>query len=134
MANRINILITCLAGCIVAALFGLLMVFKFRAPFLAMVSAAVFPAVACWISGISNRKQLAKIAAYGAIGWMLASMLRPIVGQTPVLRAARIADLPLLGFEWLLFASFVSTLLALVGAYFAPTGDSSREPDQSQLD
>ena len=131
MANRLNNLIVCFTGCLVAGLFGLLMLIKFEAPLFAMIAAGLFPAVACRISGVKNKKQLAKIAAYGLIGWTLASMLQPVICQSSISRAARIVNLPLFGHEWHIFASFVSTLLALVGAYFVSTDDKIQNFDKS---
>ena len=134
MSNRLNNMAACLAGCILAALFGLLTLLKFDAPFVALISAGAFPAFACWMSGIKNNKQLCKVGVYGTIGWMLAYMLQPVISQSSVSRAARIAELPLLGHEWHIFASFVSTLLALTATCFIPVGDTVRGNDEAEPD
>ena len=123
----------CLAGCIAAALLGLLMLVKFEASFFALLSIAIFPAFACWMSGLTDSKQLCKIAAYASTGWMLAYMLQPVVSQSSLSRAARIAKLPLLGHEWHIFACFISTLLALTGAFFVPVGDILEKSNKAQL-
>jgi len=132
LSNRLNSMASCLAGCIVAGLIGLLALLKFDAPFVALISAGVFPPFACWMSGIKNIKQLCKVGVYGTFGWMLASMLLPVVSQSSDSRAARIAELPLLGHEWHIFASFVSTLLALTGTCFIPVSDTTRGGDQAE--
>ena len=118
--TRLNRLLSCLAGCLVATLVGLLAMLKFDAPVFALLSAAVFPTFAVWIAGLIDRKQLAKIAAYAAVGWALTFMLQPISGQSSTSRARRVAESPLVGHEWHVPASCVSTLLALIGTGFAP--------------
>lgn len=120
MSSRLNNLLACFAGCVVAALVGLLGLLKFDAPILAMLSAGVVPAIACWLAGMTDKQQLAKIAVYAALGWMLPFMLQPVVAQSAASHAQRIMSLPLLGHEWHILASFLSTLLALIGVYFAP--------------
>ncbi|MBN1587912.1 MAG: hypothetical protein JW888_00190, partial [Pirellulales bacterium] len=77
-------------------------------------------AVGCWMSGITDKKQLAKIAAYAAVGWALTFVLQPSIAQSASSHARRILALPLVGYDWHIVASLVSTLLALIGAYFVP--------------
>ncbi len=120
MGERINTMLACLAGCVVATLVGLLVLLKFDAPILAMFSAGLFPAVACWLAGITDKKQIAKIAGYAAFGWMLTFMLQPTVSQSAESHVRRILTLPLLGLDWHIPSSLVSTLLALIGVFFMP--------------
>jgi hypothetical protein len=109
---------------------------KFDAPVLAMISAGLFPAIACWKTGMIENRQVAKIAGYAAIGWMLTFMLQPVAAQTSASHLRRILTLPLLGHEWHVPASAVSTLLALVGVCFAPLTNESttkrRQDDNSE--
>jgi hypothetical protein len=120
MAQRINTMLACIAGCIIAALTGLLVLLKFDAPILAMLSAGLFPAIACWLTGTVGIKQVGKIAGYAAMGWLPAFMLQPAIAQSSASHVRRILTLPLLGHDWHIPASLVSTLLALIGVYFAP--------------
>jgi hypothetical protein len=120
MAKRLNILFACFTGCVVAALFGLLLMLLFVTPIFAMLSAGAFPTIACRIAGIDDKKQLLKIAVYGAVGWILMFMLQPSISQPLTLRLQRIVEMPLVGYDWHIPASVVSTILALVGAWFAP--------------
>ena len=117
--GRVNTMFACFAGCVIAALIGLLALLKFDMPILAMISAGLLPAIACWLAGMTNKKQLAKIAGYAAIGWMLTFMLQPAIAQTTASHVRRIMTMPLLGHDWHIPASFTSTLLALIGVYFA---------------
>ena len=120
IVNRSNRLIACFVGCIIASLLGLVLVFVLDSPWFAFLTAAVIPTLACWRSGISSSAQLIKISAYSGTGWMLTFMLQPGFAQSAASHARRIAELPLAGNEWHLPACFVSTLLALIGVYFAP--------------
>lgn len=139
MADRINLIVACLAGSVIATLVGLLALLKLDAPILAMLSAGLFPAIACWKTGIADNRQVAKIAGYAAMGWLLTFMLQPITAQSSASHVRRILTSPLLGQDWHIPASVVSTLLALVGAYFAPLmtestttkqpGDIPQKPD-----
>lgn len=136
LAKRLNILMICLAGCIVAGLFGLWALIKLNNEWLAFFSATTFPVIGCWYAGLHDRKQLAKIAMYAALGWFLAAMLRPVTVEAPrfreISRARRIMNGPLAGQEWQIPASVVSSLLAMVGAAFVPRdclSDSDAELD-----
>lgn len=120
MLARLHHLIACFAGCVIASLFGLLLMLKFDAPILGMLCAALFPALACRLSGVCDRKQLVKIAFYAGGGWMLMFMLQPVVSQSAASHAERIVALPLMGNDWHIPTSIVSTLLALVGVCFIP--------------
>ncbi len=120
MARRIGNLFPCLIGCVVGALTALLVMLTLDAPILSMLCAALFPAIACSIAGIIDKKQLGKIAFYAVIGWTLAYMLQPTVSQTAASHARRIVSLPLVGHEWQIAASIASTVMALVGVCFVP--------------
>ncbi len=120
MATRINNLFACLAGCFIAAILGLLLLLKLESPALAMLTAGIVPAIACWLSGITDKRQLVKIAIYGGTGWVLTFMLQPAIAQSAASHTQRIATLPLFGNDWHIPASIVSTLLALIGVYFVP--------------
>jgi hypothetical protein len=104
----------------VAAFFGLWAMLEFDAPILALLSAATFPVFAGWVAGLHDRKQLAKIAVYAALGWALTFMLQPVTVQYPSSRASRIAESPLVRCEWQIPASAVSSLLVMVGVGFVP--------------
>jgi hypothetical protein len=133
MAQRLYNLFACLIGCVVGSLLGLLLMLKSDAPFLAMLCARAFPAATCWMAGISDTKQLCKIASYAAIGWLLTVLLEPAIAQSPAQRLRHIVALPLVGYDWHLLASIVSTLLALVGAWFATIHGTPRNEDSVDL-
>ena len=122
MTGRPGNLIACFAGCLIGSLVGLIIMLKFDAPFLAAISAAIFPTLACRWAGITNRKQLVKIAVYSGVAWILTFMLQPVVARSEAQRIQRILELPLLGNDWHVPAAAVSTLMALVGVYFIPVG------------
>ena len=132
MSKRTNHLLACFAGCVVGSLFGLLIMLKLDAPILAMLSAGVFPAIWCRMSGITDKKQLGKIAAYAAVGWILTYMLKPSVAGFAASHTRQILTLPLLGYGWHIPASVVSTLLALVGAYFVPVHRNAIDESRAQ--
>ena len=106
MNRRFRLLGSCFTGCIIASLAGLI------------------PCAACWLAGIRDPKQLAKISAYAFIGWALTFALQPAVAQSAASHAQRIAGLPLVGREWHIPATVVSTLLALIGTTFCPVSNS----------
>ena len=133
MAERINNLFACLAGCVVGALLGLLCLIRFDEPVLALLSAGTAPAIACWLGGISDKNQIAKIFVFASIGWLLTYMFQPVVAQSASTHAERVASMPMLGYEWHGLASLVSTLLALVGAYFAPADDEHIDSSSDEV-
>jgi hypothetical protein len=102
-------------------LVGLILRIQFDVAFFELVSATCFPSLACRIAGITDKKQLAKIAVYAGIGWMITYFLGPAVTQSAASHAQRIAASPLIGNEWHIATSLASALLALVGVYFIPT-------------
>ena len=116
--GRLNTLLFCFTGCVIAALLGLILLLKFDNELLAILSAAVFPTDGCYLSGIKGHRQLGKIALYAGIGWTLGYALQPAVAQTSASHIQRILKLPLLGYDWHVHGSVVSTLLSMVGAYF----------------
>lgn len=120
MLDRIKIMLACLVGSVIAALVGLVMLLTFNAFVLPMLSAALFPAIACWKTGKIEFNQIAKIAGYAALGWLLGSMLQPMIVESPAQHSQRILAMPLVGRDWHIPASALSTLLALVGVSFAP--------------
>ena len=128
MNRRFRLLGSCFTGCIIASLVGLWLMLAFDAPVFAALAAAVIPCVACWLAGIRDPKQLAKICVYAFIGWTLTFALQPAVAQSAASHAQRIAGLPLVGREWHIPATIVSTLLALIGTAFCPIpGSTSNE-------
>ena len=120
LKKRLNMMLACFLGCVVAALLCLLIAIKLDSPFLALVVAGMLPAGACFCAGLRDRKMVAKIVIYATVGWALTFMLAPQIGQSPDSRTRRIADVPLVGKEWYIPSSLVSTLLAMVGATFIP--------------
>lgn len=124
MKRRFRLLGACFVGCAVGSLAGLWLMITFDAPMLAAFAAGLLPLAACWLAGLHDSKQLAKIAAYAFVGWMLTFDLQPAVTQSAASHAQRIAGLPLVGREWHVPASIVSTLLALIGVAFCPLPDA----------
>ena len=125
MNRRFQLLGSCFAGCIIASLAGLWLMLAFDAPMLAALAAGTIPCAACWLAGIRDPKQLAKISAYAFIGWSLTFALQPAVAQSAASHAQRIAGLPLVGREWHIPATVISTLLALIGTAFCPIPNSA---------
>ena len=125
MNRRFQLLGSCFAGCIIASLAGLWLMLAFDAPMLAALAAGTIPCAACWLAGIRDPKQLAKISAYAFIGWSLTFALQPAVVQSAASHAQRIAGLPLVGREWHIPATVISTLLALIGTAFCPIPNSA---------
>ncbi len=66
------------------------------------------------------------IAAYAAIGDALTFTLQPVAVHSPASHAQRIVNLPLLGQEWHIPASFDSTLLTLIRVGFLPADKHAR--------
>lgn len=125
MKRRFRLLAVCFVGCAIGSLAGLWLMLTFDAPMLAALAAGLLPTVTCWLAGLRDQKQLAKIALYAAVGWMLTFALQPAVAQSAASHAQRIAALPLVGLEWHIPASVVSTLLALIGVAFSPLPTST---------
>ena len=125
MKRRFRLLGSCFTGCAIASLAGLWLMLAFDAPMLAALAAAIVPCAACWLAGLRDPKQLAKISVYAFIGWALTFGLQPAVAQSAASHAARISGLPLVGREWHIPATIVSTLLALIGTAFAPLANST---------
>ena len=125
MNRRFQLLGSCFAGCIIASLAGLWLMLAFDAPMFAALAAGTIPCAACWLAGIRDPKQLAKISAYAFIGWSLTFALQPAVAQSAASHAQRIAGLPLVGREWHIPATVISTLLALIGTAFCPIPNSA---------
>ncbi len=125
MNRRFRFLGSCFTGCITASLAGLWLMLAFDAPTLAALAAGLIPCAACRLAGIRDPKQLAKISAYAFIGWALTFALQPAVAQSAASHAQRIAGLPLVGREWHIPATAVSTLLALIGTAFCPIPNSA---------
>ncbi|MEL6109742.1 MAG: hypothetical protein AAFU85_27340 [Planctomycetota bacterium] len=124
MNRRLRLVGFCVIGCGISSLAGLCLMLAFDLPLFAALLAAVAPGVACWFSAeLRDPSQLVKIGVYALIGWALTFALQPVISQDAASKAARIVELPLVGFEWHLVASVVSTLLAIVGAVFAPIAD-----------
>lgn len=121
MTIRLHKLIWCFLGCAIGSLIGLILLMTFRIPFLAVVTAGLFPVIACRYSGVNGGRQLAKIGIYSGLGWFLTFSLQPAVAMSSDQRVRRIATQSLLGNEWHLPASAVSTLMALVGVSFVPS-------------
>lgn len=125
MRQRFRLLCTCFTGCVAGSLAGLWLMLAFDAPMLAALAAGLLPPTASWFAGLRDAKQLAKIALYGFVGWVLTFALQPAVAQSAASHAQRIAGLPLVGREWHIPASVVSTLLAMIGVAFSPLPDST---------
>ena len=134
MAARTNNLIACFSGCVIASLIGLNFMIRFDVGFFGLVSATLIPALACRIAGITDKTQLAKIAVYAVIGWMIPYSLKNpysiirwhswhdirldplktnLVSSPPTL-------IPLL-IELVVVYVIPTTTLALVAVYFIPT-------------
>jgi hypothetical protein len=120
MAYRLRLLTACFAGCVAGSLVGLWLMIKFDAPIFALIAAGFLPSATCWLTGLRDLKQLAKISLYSTVGWALTFALQPAVAQSAASHAQRIAGSPLVGREWHIPASVVSTLLALIGVAFSP--------------
>ena len=92
----------------------------FEATVLAMFSAGIFPAMACYLAGVRDTKQLFKIGGYAAIGWILTFSLQPAISHAEDSYLRRMMHAPMLGYDWHIPASCVSAVLALVGVVFLP--------------
>ena len=119
--ERRHLLVACLLGCTVAALIGVLMAVKFNSAVPAIVSATLIPPAACYAAGVRALRPLAKVALYSSIGWGITYSLKPQISQSASSHNARIAQAPLVGTEWYIACSCVSSSLALVGAAFPAT-------------
>ena len=122
-ATRTNNLIACFSGCVIASLIGLNFRIRFEGGFLGLVSATLIPALACRIAGITDEKQLAKIAAYAVIGWLITySLTRPDqIIRLYSSHEIRHPSLMLLLYELIAVDVIPTTTLPLVGVYFIPT-------------
>ncbi len=129
MAFRVNILLACLAGSIIASLAGILIAVKFDAGLLSLVLSVILPAAFCYYAGLHNRKYIATIATYAAIGWMIGTLLTPAVAMGPSLQLKKIIDSQLAGHDHLLPCVVFSTILAASRSFFvqAATKDTKTE-------
>ena len=105
MTQRSHLIGVCLLGCIIAALFGLVVAVRFDAAIPAFVSAALLPSAACYFAGVRDLRILARIALYAAIGWSITFPLDPQVAQVAGHYYSRVARAPLVGYEWYIACS-----------------------------
>jgi hypothetical protein len=122
--NKNRLVFACLAGCLMASLLGLLLAFACGSPLPAIAAATVLPVASCYFAGLRSSPLLAKIAAYAAVGWCATFVLAPSVDG--VVNWERSANSPLVGYEWYIPCSVVSSLLAVVGVAFIRCEDKAR--------
>jgi len=126
-AARTNNLIACFSGCVIASLVDLNYRIRFDVGFFGLVSVTFIPALACRIAGITDKTQLAKIAVYAIIGWMIPySLTRPDwIIRRHSWHDIRLDPLPptliSLLIELVVVYVIPTTTLALVAVYFIPT-------------
>ena len=121
MAFRFLTLTYCLAGCAIANLAGLIIAMKFGHYWFHFAAVLVFPPLFCLRAGVVDPNQLIKIGCYSLVGLVLGcSLLTPGVAMRRESVPAYIALLPYAGFGPQIGASYISSLLAVVGAFFAP--------------
>ena len=130
MSKRFNTMAACFCGCVIGSCLGLMLLLQFDTALFAMLCAGVCPLIACWISGIRDKAQLAKVGVYAAGGWILTYWLEPGVAQSAASYFRRVLALPWVGHDWHVIASMVSTLLAMAGVYFMPVGIESKAREE----
>ena len=128
MKRRTLTLVYCLAGCAIANLAGLIIAMQFGHKWIHFVTVLVVPPLFCLRAGIVAPKQLIKIGCYSLLGLFLGRVLfSPAVAMRRDSIPAYRASLPYAGFGPQMLACYLSSLLALVGAFFAPISRQSNE-------
>ena len=70
MSSRTNLVIASLAACSIGSLLGLYFVLKFNSPALAMFASVAIPALMAWKTNMADVVLPAKVAFFGAVGWV----------------------------------------------------------------
>lgn len=121
MGFRVNIFLACLAGSVIASLAGILVAVKYDAGLLSLFLSVVIPAGFCNYAGLHDRRCVATIATYAAIGWIIGAMLTPGVAMGPSSQLRNIIDSQLAGHAHLLPCVVISSVLANLPFVFRKT-------------
>ena len=117
--RRMKILLLTLLFCFLACAVGGFMLVQFDAIAPCIICAAIFPAAGAFWGGVRDRAALAKIACYAVLGWGLGYLLQPQVAGIKSKMNWSLTEV------WAVIAFVPATLLALTGAFFAPSSDAS---------
>ena len=123
--KRLSLVSACLIGSVIAGGLGLAAGIAWNTWTVACTCSVVVPTTAVYLAGLRDHSQLIKIATFALLGWSLSSTLGPSVSQGPQSRARRIAADPLKGHGWLISCAAMSCLIASVGVWYAPGGEST---------
>lgn len=118
--DRFVLIATCLVGTAVAAMLGLPVAILTDSMIVAWLLSAAIPCTALWLVGLRSGGQLAKIAIYALLGWIVCRGLEPTISEVAASRVRRIAQDPLAGKGWYIACFIFSAILTSVGAAFVP--------------
>ena len=133
MANRINLIVACLAGCVISVLLAVLLMLKFDSTLLAFLPTICLPSLACWLGGLKRQNVLLMIAVFAAIGWFAGTAFTPAVAMSPRSQIERNVNRPLAGHDPILPCAICGAVFALGLACFASPSNSSAIDDGESL-
>ena len=115
---RFNVFAACVAGCLIGNLLAVLLLVKTDVAALAFIVSVMLPPAFCFFAGVRQLKYLFTIAAYAVIGWLIGSMLTPVVSMSPSAQLTKIINSPLVGHDGILPCIVLSAILVIGRAIF----------------